>query len=289
MPHPEKYCCEKSMQMVFSIEAHTQISQGEFEFESGECQMKKSFFAIAAAAALLSVPALAADLPRKAPAYVPPAPPPFTWTGFYAGIHAGWGWSNTDLSVNIAGLGLIDPFTGGGNSDGVVGGFQVGYNWQLAPNWVLGIEGDVSGTGIHNTSIGAITSGGVPLIGFSHLVDRDVKWLASIRGRLGWAADRWLLYITGGGAWAGIETSVATSFGAFFAPASFDKTRSGWVAGGGVEYAFTPNWIGRLEYLHYDLGDFSFVHPSLVAPTVFTTTTLETQINVVRVGVNYKW
>lgn len=252
--------------------------------------MKKSSFVIAAATALLTAPALGADLPRKAPAYVPPAPPPYTWTGFYVGLHAGWGWSDSDLSVNVAGVGpVIDPFTGGGNSNGVVGGFQVGYNWQFAPNWVLGIEGDVSGTGIHNTSNGVIIVGGLPFAGSSNFVDRDVRWLASARGRLGWAADRWLLYVTGGGAWGGIETNVNTNLAGIFGPVSFDKTRSGWVAGGGFEYAFTNNWTGRFEYLHYDLGDATFVNPSAVVPTGFATTTFETQINVVRVGVNYKF
>jgi outer membrane immunogenic protein len=258
--------------------------------------MKRYSIVIAAATALLTLPAGAADLPRKAPAYVPPAPPPFTWTGFYAGIHAGWGWSDTsaDIVGNIGGVTVFDPASLGLNSNGVVGGIQVGYNWQFAPNWVLGIEGDISGTGIHDTVAGpAVTIGGVPLLGLNHFAERDVRWLASIRGRLGWAADRWLLYVTGGGAWAGFDFTFGPDLGVFGGPGLFtgDKTRSGWTAGGGVEYAFTNNWTGRIEYLFYDLGDITNTRTFLLAGVtpLTTTTTVDTQINVVRLGVNYKF
>ena len=101
--------------------------------------------------------ASAADLPRKAPAYVPPAPPPFTWTGFYGGIHAGWGWSDSTATVMDNLAMLFDPVSLDQNGNGVIGGGQIGYNWQFAPNWVIGIEGDISGTGIRNTTFAPIT------------------------------------------------------------------------------------------------------------------------------------
>jgi outer membrane immunogenic protein len=257
--------------------------------------MKRYSIVIAAATALLSLPAGAADLPRKAPAYVPPAPPPFTWTGFYGGIHAGWGWSDTSADVvgTFAGL-AIDPAPLGLSSNGVIGGAQIGYNWQFAPNWVLGIEGDVSGTGIHDTVVGpGLAIGGVvPFTGLNHFAERDVRWLASIRGRLGWAADRWLVYVTGGGAWGGFNFTVGPDFGLLGGPGLLtgDKTRSGWTVGGGVEYAFTNNWTGRIEYLFYDLGDFTNTRTfTALGTTISTSTTFDTQINVVRLGVNYKF
>jgi outer membrane immunogenic protein len=258
--------------------------------------MKPYSIVIAAATALLTLPAGAADLPRKAPAYVPPAPPPFTWTGFYGGIHAGWGWSDTsaDIVGNVGGLTVFDPASLGLNSNGVVGGIQVGYNWQFAPNWVLGIEGDISGTGIHDTVVGpGVTIGGVPLLGLNHFAERDIKWLASIRGRLGFAADRWLLYVTGGGAWGGFDFTFGPDLGVFGGPGLLtgDKTRSGWTVGGGVEYAFTNNWTGRIEYLFYDLGDITNTRTFLIGGVtpLTTTTAVDTQINVVRLGVNYKF
>src|SRR5262245_20002622 len=249
--------------------------------------MKRYSIVIAAATALLSLPAGAADLPRKAPAYVPPAPPPFTWTGFYLGLHAGWGWGNSDVALvdGFAGA-LFDPVSFGGDNNGVVGGFQIGYNWQFAPNWVIGIEGDISGTGIRGSDVTALTVGGAPIgVGFDHAFERNVRWLASIRGRLGYTWDRWMLYVTGGGAWGGVEHSAAIATGfAFFPAVTGNDTQSGWVVGGGVEYAFTNNWTARLEYLHYDLDD-SNVFIQSVIPGFGATATWENQINVVRVGV----
>jgi outer membrane immunogenic protein len=186
---------------------------------------------------------------------------------------------------------LFTPASLGLDSNGVVGGAQIGYNWQFAPNWVLGIEGDVSGTGIRDTVVGpGVIIGGIAAPGFTHFAERDIKWLASIRGRLGWAADRWLLYVTGGGAWAGFDFTVGPDIGGF-GLLTGSKTRSGWTIGGGVEYAFTNNWTGRIEYLFYDLGDITNTRTFLLGGVtpLTTTTTVDTQINVVRSGVNYKF
>ena len=101
--------------------------------------------------------ALAADLPRKAPAYVAPQPPPFTWTGFYGGIHAGYGWSNSTADVVVVPAVAFDPASLNQNGKGVIGGGQIGYNWQFAPNFVIGVEGDISGTGIHKTTSNRLT------------------------------------------------------------------------------------------------------------------------------------
>src|SRR5262249_30367957 len=135
-----------------------------------------------------------------------------------------------------------------------------------------------------------MTIGGAPFApGNNYIFDRDVRWLASIRGRFGYAADRWLLYVTGGGAWGQIEHTVGPIFGTTYGPVSGNDTRSGWVIGGGLEYAFTNNWTGRIEYLFYDLQDSSVFNPVAAFPTFGATTAWENQINVVRLGVNYKF
>ena len=231
--------------------------------------------------------ASAADLPRKAPAYVPPAPPPFTWTGFYGGIHAGWGWSDSNAAV-VDNVVLFDPVSLGQNGNGVIGGAQIGYNWQFAPNWVIGIEGDISGTGIRNTTITQMTFGGAPVPGFTQTAERDVRWLATLRGRLGYAADRWLFYVTGGGAWGEVDYSGGPTVIATYTPVTFSHTGSGWTVGGGVEYGFTNNWTARLEYLYYDLDGASVTIPAVGGGAAVQTWD-NNKINVVRVGANYKF
>jgi outer membrane immunogenic protein len=237
--------------------------------------------------------ATAADMPVKAP--VAPVPAPiYSWTGFYVGVHAGWGWSSSTVTVTpspafVSASGyetnLFDQ-----NSDGFIGGGQIGYNWQFAPNWMVGIEGDFSGTGIRETTIAPITIGGVSLGGdYTHTTKRDITWLASVRGRLGYTADRWLIYVTGGGAWGRVEGTAGPNIPSILTPVTFSDTISGWVIGGGFEYAIANNWTARLEYLYYDLDDTSFTNAYAGNPTFFWTTTWDNRINVVRAAVNYKF
>jgi outer membrane immunogenic protein len=157
---------------------------------------------------------------------------------------------------------------------------------------VIGVEGDISGTGIRNTTITPITFGGVPGPGggFNQMAERDIRWLATIRGRLGYAADRWLIYVTGGGAWGEVDYTAGPNIGAIYSPVMFSHTSSGWTVGGGFEYAFTNNWTARLEYLYYDLDGASVTNPVISCPALATTETWDrNKINVVRVGVNYKF
>jgi len=122
--------------------------------------------------------ATAADVPVKAP--VAPVPAPiYSWTGFYVGVHAGWGWSSSTVTVTpspaFVSASGYETHSFDQNSDGFIGGGQIGYNWQFAPNWMVGIEGDFSGTGIRETTIVPITIGGVPLGGdYTHTTKRDI-------------------------------------------------------------------------------------------------------------------
>jgi len=231
--------------------------------------------------------ASAADLgPRytKAPAYAPV----FSWTGFYIGGHVGGGFSDTNVSA-VNQLVVSDVGQLGTDGSGVVGGGQIGYNWQFAPNWVLGIEGDISGTGIRNNATAPVTLGGFPVgFGINHEADRSIDWMASVRGRLGWVWDRWMVYGTGGAAWA--DVNYRTNFAGIPVnnPVSTNVTLSGWVAGGGIEYAVANNWTVRGEYLYYDFGNETVINPT-VAPGFNYLTTFDNKIHVVRAGVNYKF
>jgi len=181
--------------------------------------------------------ALAADLPSaKAPppVYVPPAPV-FTWTGFYIGVEGGGDFRN--FHDNWTGYGIY-------KDAGLVGGV-LGYNWQFN-QFVLGLEGDAAavlggdraytynGTEIYNNTLNS-------------------TYAAAIRGRLGFAAwDRALLYVAGGVAFGDVKVGYYAP--GYYNAASYTTSRTGWTIGAGVDYAFTPNWITRIEYRYVDLG-----------------------------------
>jgi outer membrane immunogenic protein len=210
--------------------------------------------------------ASAADLrpAYKAPAPVA-APYAYSWSGFYIGAHAGGGW--TDLS-------LTDD-----NATGFVGGGQIGYNWQFAPNWVIGIEGDFSGTSISDSASAVIP--GIGVVSAS----ADLNWLASVRGRLGYTWDRFMLYFTGGGAWASIDTSISVPG----ISVSSNATASGWVVGGGGEWAFAPNWTIGVEYLHYEFDSVSGDLFGVPVAALGAFGDDNGKVDVVRARLNYKF
>lgn len=205
---------------------------------------------MALALACVAGAASAADVAVKGsgPAYTAP----YNWTGFYAGLNAGYGWAN------------VSDTTSSTNLNGVIGGGQIGYNWQNG-NLLLGLEADVQGSGQKNsTTVGAFT------------VDRKLPWFATARGRIGYAAGPWLFYGTGGAAWGNYKLSV-TSAGV---TASDDATKAAWTAGAGVEWMFAPKWSAKLEYLYVDTGSTSV--------TLFGSTfNGRVKDNIVRIGANY--
>ena len=210
-----------------------------------------------AASLVLAPAAWAADLgsgPRRANSDPLPYDAPFSWTGLYVGAHLGYGWS--DINWQETG------FDGSHSANGAIAGGQIGYNWQ-AGRIVYGIEADMSGSWI---------DGGNSCCGHT------VNWLASVRGRLGFTAfdNRTLFYATAGAAWADIEYS---SLG------NFSDTHFGWVAGGGIERALTPNLSARVEYLYY--GFDSVTAPAgTVAPG---SANLEPTTQTIRFGLNFKF
>jgi len=175
--------------------------------------------------------AAAADLPPapgnyyKAPAFVPP----YSWTGFYLGVNGGGGlgWSNWDTA-------------GGFHTDGGVVGGTVGYNYQIG-HAVIGGEGDIDWSSIS----GSTSSAGCPA-GCS----TGNSWLSTVRARVGYAADRFMPYVTGGAAFGNINATTPGLAGG-------NATNAGWTVGGGLEVAIAGSWSAKAEYLFVDLGKFN--------------------------------
>ena len=238
--------------------------------------MRKVLFSTVALAALVGQ-AFAADLPsiKEAPVYVAP-PPIFSWTGLYVGADIGGSWG----SANIFAPGTLFTFSHNAKNDGVIGGGFIGYNYQFN-NFVLGLQGEIDGTGNGNSRFSAPFGASV----FQSSVNQN--WIASIDGRLGWAAwDRALLYVIGGVAWDQQSASITNLITGFAVNVS--NTRTGYDIGGGVEYAFTPNWTGRIEYRYYNFGSANtdWVDPAFRGGSFFRTTLND---NVIRAGLAYKF
>ncbi len=204
----------------------------------------------------------AADLGNR---YSPPpytkAPPAFNpvynWTGFYLGVNGGGGWGQSKWDS-------VGSFN---TSGGLVGG-TVGYNWQTGP-WVLGLEGDVDWANINGTAINAVCPLGCKTTN---------DWLATVRGRVGYAFDRFLPYVTGGLAVGDIKAATP-----FFLGDS--TTNAGWTVGGGVEVAIVNNWTIKGEYLFVDLGKFNCgLNCGLAA-----TNNVSTRLSIARAGLNYRF
>jgi outer membrane immunogenic protein len=206
-------------------------------------------------AAALAGSALAADLPPPAPppVYVPPVPV-FTWAGPYVGGHVGYAWGNYNGNIFDV-RGDFNSFNVG--YDGFIGGGHIGWNWDVNQfglslnHWVIGIEGDVDGTAANRTTSRFVDATGF-FPGFFPLVNAsaNIGVQASVRGRIGYGWDRWLLFGTGGVAFADFNTDISTPFGS----AGRSSTRTGWTAGGGVEYAISDNWLVRSEYRYAQFG-----------------------------------
>jgi outer membrane immunogenic protein len=221
--------------------------------------------------------AFAADMPLKAPP--PPMAPAFSWTGLYVGAQVGYAWARDNGSIENPGVpvAILFPFTV--DMTGVIGGGHIGYNMQFN-QWVIGVEGSVDGTDLKS----AFTVGVCPL--FCGNATTKLGLQSSVRGRVGVAFDRILLYATGGVAFADIKNTYdTTAFGGGFA--SIDKTHTGWTAGGGLAYAVTNNWSLRAEYRYSDFG--SFIDKSSVA--FFPATNLNRHVteSQAQAGVSYKF
>jgi outer membrane immunogenic protein len=226
---------------------------------------KLSLSIVSALALVIPAAAYAADLPVKARPMVPA--PAFSWTGFYVGLNAGYGWGRTTGT-------LFTPAPGHIRINGPLAGGQVGANYQFANNFVVGIEADYQWADIDGS---ATTAAGV-------IDTAEVNRFGTVRGRLGYTWDRWLAYVTGGYAF-GAHTTMTTGPAAF---AASSRTLDGWTAGAGVEYAFAPAWSAKLEYLHVALDQRTFF-PGLAGCAVVALCQAGARIDLVRVGLNYRF
>lgn len=271
--------------------------------------MKRLLIGISAAASLLATGALAADLPAKAPVYTK-APayvqPVFTWTGLYLGGNLGYSWGNADNSTTIdrflTGLplpgALVGTNTGSNNVNGVIGGGQIGYNWQIS-NWLVGLETDIQGSGERGSS--TITCVRCADVGTDIVtnLNQKLEWFGTFRGRAGvLATPDILLYATGGLAYGDVNVGGSVTGNGAVGTTTVvlpgtSSTRAGWTVGAGVEGHIGGNWTAKLEYLYMDLGTVSAgpveltgilvsgrVAPGLSYSSHFTD-------NIVRAGVNY--
>jgi outer membrane immunogenic protein len=236
--------------------------------------LRKLLLSSVAATAMVGS-ALAADLPyRKAPPPVVPVVPLFTWTGFYVGVDGGYGWENIRETGIIGGL---PAYQLSYRANGPVGGGHAGFNWQVN-QFVFGFEGDVLGTSMRVTA---------PLNTF---LFANTVWqtgvTGSVRGRIGWAWDRFLVFGTGGVAFEDFrlrENFIGVGPG--FLGETFHTTRAGFTVGGGVEYAVTNNWLLRAEYRYSDYGTFN--NASVLVPGLFYRSRV--QDSRVTGGVSYKF
>ncbi len=222
--------------------------------------MKRLCLALIGLVALAGT-AAAADLPRPAPApYYPKAPAylPYNWTGFYIGLNGGGAFGNSNWDSN-----------GSRNvSGGLVGG-TIGYNYQWGQA-VFGVEGDIDWADINGTNTNSVCPLGCKT---------SDTWLSTVRGRIGYAADRFMPFVTGGAAFGDIRASTPGL-------PTQSSTNAGWTLGGGLEAALTQNWTAKAEYLYVDLGKFNC---GLNCGAGLPTDNVSFKSNILRVGVNYKF
>jgi outer membrane immunogenic protein len=223
-------------------------------------------------------PALGADLPAP----VMPIATPYTWTGPTIGINGGWSGGQAQAATlstddppgtlgHSAGLAAPTSFV----ASGPVGGFQLGYNWQLSRNWLIGAETDFDFASIagRGTSTNVLRSAASILdpLPFISVADETLQWFGTVRGRLGFLPTRnSMIYGTGGFAYGRIDQNATYTYTSRFDPLSSvngicnpssvcyaganNLTATGWAAGGGLEYLLSNNWTVRAEYLHVNFN-----------------------------------
>lgn len=253
---------------------------------------KTAALALVAAAALMPLAASAADLsaPRAAPILAPSFTPAYNWTGGYIGGQLGYGWSNT----RVGEVSFFDDVDGtlpsGGlpgfafNGSGLIGGAELGYNWQ-ANGLVVGVEGDISATGITANFADA---------GPDFTLDTKLNWLSTARLKLGLPVQNFLFYGTAGLAVGGIQANLHDNYPSDTTVynLSDSNTAVGWTVGGGVAAAINSHWVVKAEYLYTDLGTHTYSYsedPTGAIGWPLLTASAKTTASVVRVGIDYKF
>jgi outer membrane immunogenic protein len=285
---------------------------------------------------LIGTPAFAADMAVKAPPPSPPPAPAYSWAGFYLGGNLGGTWNNDSaniVSTPVQGFGdgigpgsfAANAAAGAsgsvplGNAGTFIGGIQAGYNWQWGA-YLAGLEADFQAVGRTDTGGLATTVGPFPFFTAAEVINTQIQsssrldYFGTVRGRLGYLVTPALLaYGTGGLAYGQVKASTSISqsnndCAAFpgdcvasnaFTSGSTTQTRTGWTAGGGLEWMFAQRWSAKVEYLYYDLGSVTFSNGNIVLPNlscgvcgagpaiIASQTTTKVNGNILRLGVNY--
>ncbi len=214
----------------------------------------------------------ATDLPAKAPVYKAAAPAVFQydWTGFYAGVN--WGTAIAQSTASTAGfLGSVDI-----NQAGFTAGVQAGYNWQINPNWLVGLEGDIGYLGTDRI----FADWNDPTL----TVGVKTDWYGTVRGRFGYVTGPSVLYLTGGAAFVHLKDTFGG--GAAVGPTTSSFTKSGWTLGGGIETKLSRNWSSKTEYLYIEVPNQSFAANPFGGADVAT---FLHSFHVIKTGLNYKF
>jgi len=236
--------------------------------------LKKSLLAgVSLGALALATGAQAADMAPH-PAYKTPAmaPAPWSWAGFYVGGNVGFARARTNVDSPAY---ATNNFPDNKRS-GVIGGVQAGYNWQIN-NVVVGLEGDLSFGSLRRST--AVTTGAT-----GDTINTSMDALGTLRGRVGLAFDRILVYGTGGVAFASLKDEYAAP--AFPFTATAGSTATGWAYGGGVEYALMGHWTARAEYLHVGFPSRGATETTSGFGYTFN---FKDSLDIGRVGINYKF
>jgi outer membrane immunogenic protein len=227
-------------------------------------------------------------------AYIPPPPPmPMSppipvrplhdWSGAYVGLNVGGGWAFTHSDFTSGGT----PFATAKNSlIGVNGGFQIGYNWQNGRN-VFGVETDFQLTGQKGNIDAPPCPAAVCGVATSANYDQKMPWFGTVRARIGYASDTWMAFVTGGYAYAELDTDATATAGGTTVTATDGDFRSGWTVGGGFEAALDRHWSMKLEYLYMDFGRRDVIWNFTGAPPI--NDSIKFRQNLVRAGLNYRF
>jgi outer membrane immunogenic protein len=236
-----------------------------------------------------AVPAHAADIAVPGRSYYPTTPLPpaiYDWTGIYVGGHIGGGMLVDSVSQNGASAFNLAT-TGNLRPAGVIGGAQVGANYEFAP-WVLGVEGSFTDSAIQgNTRIAcsACAIGPAPTVITQERFTSQAQWFAALTGRAGYAANDWLFYAKGGGAWMRVRYTedLLSGGGVTAATQNLNDNRTGFTVGAGIEFGLVENISAKVEYDFYDFGSKNYNF------TAITPVAVKSDVHTLTVGLNYKF
>jgi outer membrane immunogenic protein len=231
--------------------------------------------------ALTAVPAQAADMGVPSRSYYPPPPPAiYDWTGIYLGGHIGGGMLTDSVSQNAVAPPTSLLSSGNLRPAGVIGGAQVGANYEFVP-WVVGVEASWTDSAISGNTLIGTTNPAFPQERFTS----QAQWFAALTGRVGYAANDWLFYAKAGGGWMNVRYTedALVPGGAIGSTQVFTDNRTGFTVGAGIEFGLVENLSGKIEYDFYDFGSKNYNFNTI------TPVSVSCNLHTIIVGLNYKF